>query len=181
MQLERRARDYMNENVILVDERDNPIGVAEKLEAHRTGKLHRAISVFIFNTNGEMLLQKRAKSKYHSGGLWTNTCCSHPRPNESNEVAAHRRLQEEMGFDCPLSEIHAFVYRVDFENGLTEHEYDHVFIGTFDGSPHPESQEAEDWKWISPATLKKDVAEYPDNYTYWFRLALNDVLLRSGA
>src|SRR3989338_1121038 len=127
----------MNENVILVDERDNPIGVAEKLEAHRTGKLHRAISVCVFNSNGEMLLQKRAKDKYHSGGLWTNTCCGHPRSGEKTQEAAVRRLKEEMGFECELQEILQFTYKVKLDHGLWEHEVDHTFRGVYDGEIHP--------------------------------------------
>ena len=121
------------ERVILVDENDNPLGTMEKMEAHEKGVLHRAFSVFIFNNNGEMLLQQRAFSKYHSGGLWTNTCCSHPREGEPTIEAAHRRLQEEMGFDCEIEKAFDFIYKRELDQGLTEHELDHVFIGEFEG------------------------------------------------
>jgi len=123
------------ELVVLVDENDNEIGVEEKINAHRKGLLHRAFSIFVFNSKNELLLQKRAADKYHSGGLWSNTCCSHPRPGENLKDAAHRRLQEEMGFDCSLREVFSFLYKKSFDNGLTEHELDHVFFGKFDGIP----------------------------------------------
>src|SRR4030042_2763439 len=126
------------EKIILVDENDREIGTEEKLKTHEQGKLHRAFSIFVFNSKGELLLQRRAKGKYHSGGLWTNTCCSHPREGEKLEEAVHRRLKQEMGLDCPLKEAFSFIYKVRFENGLFEHELDHVFIGRVDGKPVPD-------------------------------------------
>ena len=146
------------EEIILVDEKDNEVGIGEKLKVHREGKLHRAFSIFIFNPKGEMLLQKRAKTKYHSLGLWTNTCCSHPRPNELLVEAIYRRLKEEMGINCDLKKIFSFVYKADLGE-MTEYEFDHVFIGKFDENPYLNKEEAEDWKWISPGELKKDVKE----------------------
>ncbi|MGC8851384.1 MAG: isopentenyl-diphosphate Delta-isomerase, partial [Candidatus Micrarchaeia archaeon] len=136
------------EQVILVDENDRELGVGEKMEVHRNGQLHRAFSIFVFNSDGKLLIHQRAKEKYHSGGLWTNTCCSHPRPGEKLDEAIHRRLVEEMGFDCPLKEVFSFVYQVKFENGLFEHELDHVYIGKFDGDPKPNPAEVMDWKWV---------------------------------
>lgn len=165
------------ETIVLVDEKDNETGTEEKIKAHQDGgKLHRAFSVFVFNKRGEMLLQKRAKEKYHCGGFWTNTCCSHQRPDESLEQAAHRKLKQEMGFDTELKEIFSFIYRASFENGLTEHELDHVFIGTFNGEPNLNPEEAEDFKWVSPEELEKDVKENPDKYTPWLRKVLRRVL-----
>lgn len=168
------------EEVILVDENDNQIGVGEKIKIHKEGRLHRAISVFVINSDGELLLQKRGKGKYHSGGLWTNTCCSHPKPEENVKDAASRRLKEEMGFACNLKEAFAFTYRVKFENGLSEHEYDHVFIGRFDGLPKPHPEEVEDWKWIGMEELKKDIEKTPDKYTYWLRVVIDKVISHSG-
>ncbi len=164
------------EEVIYVDEHDRELGKGEKLEAHQKGILHRAISVFVFNKKGELMLQKRAKQKYHSGGLWTNTCCSHPRPGEDALVAAHRRLKEEMGFDCELKHVHHLLYRVTFDNGLTEHEYDHMFIGESEATPKLNPDEAEDWKWMSPEAIKRDMAKHPERYSHWFKLAQNDIL-----
>ena len=166
----------MPENVILVDENDNQIGVEEKLKAHREKKLHRAFSIFIFNKEEKMLLQKRAVTKYHSGELWTNTCCGHPRPRETIEVAAHRRLKEEMRFDCPLQEINILKYETDLGNGLFENEIDHILKGVYDETPKPDPNEAEACKWISPEELKKDISKNPDTYTYWFKLALQKVI-----
>jgi len=162
--------------VILVDENDNEIGTEEKMKAHQEGKLHRAFSIFVFNSKGQLLLQKRAKSKYHSGGLWTNTCCSHPNPGESLEKAVQRRLKEEMGFYCELKEIFSFVYKANFDNGLTEYEYDHVFMGKFDGEPNPNPEEVDEWKWVSLEELKKDIQENPDNYSYWLRASIDKVI-----
>ncbi len=165
------------EKVILVDENDNEIGTEEKIKAHKDGKLHRAFSIFVFNSKGELLLQKRAKEKYHSGGLWSNTCCGHPRPDESLEAAAHRRLKEEMGFDCSLvhMELTCFIYKTKINN-LFEHEYDHIFVGKFDKNPCHNQKEAEDYKWISPDDLGKDISLNPDKYTYWFRASIENVL-----
>lgn len=158
--------------VILVDEQDNPIGIAEKMEAHHNGgQLHRAFSVFLFNSRGEMLLQQRALDKYHSGGLWTNACCSHPAPGENTPDAALRRLKEELGFTTPVQKIFDFVYRAEFENGLTEHEYDHVFVGEYEGDFQYNPLEVMDYRYISLPALKEDMAQEPEKYTAWFRLA----------
>jgi isopentenyl-diphosphate Delta-isomerase len=161
------------EFVILVDESDRQIGTTEKLQAHLEGKLHRAFSIFVVNGKGELLLQKRAKAKYHSGGLWTNTCCSHPRPDESMEAAVDRRLQEEMGFTCALKPLFSFVYRAELDRGLVEHEFDHVFGGRYEGSPKPNPEEVEDWQWIELAALQIDIQQNPDRYTYWLRMCLD--------
>lgn len=160
------------EEIILVDEKDKQIGSGEKMEVHQQGKLHRCFSIFVFNPKGKLLLQLRAKSKYHSGGLWTNTCCSHPKVGENLKKAVHRRLKEEMGFDCRLKEVFSFIYKAKLNHGLTEHEFDHVFIGTFDGKPNPAPEEADGWKWIDMEKLKKDITQNPDNYTVWFKIAL---------
>ena len=160
----------MKEEIIIVDENDQQINTAEKLKAHEQGKLHRAFSILIFNSKGELLIQKRAKSKYHSAGLWSNTCCSHPRAGETLETATHRRLQEEMGFDCELKEQFSFIYKVGFENGLTEHEFSHVFSGNFDGQPVPSPEEAENIKWVNLDELKEDIKAQPDKYAYWFKI-----------
>jgi isopentenyl-diphosphate delta-isomerase len=162
--------------VILVDQADRPIGTEEKLKAHQEGKLHRAFSIFIFNQKGQLMLQQRAKSKYHCGSLWTNTCCSHPRPRESLNVATHRRLKEEMGFDCPLEEVFNFTYKARFSNGLTENEYDHVFIGQFDGQPRVNPEEADGWRWATPKKLLKEIKESPQKFTPWFKESIERVL-----
>lgn len=167
----------MSEMLVLVDEQDSPIGEMEKLEAHQKGLLHRACSVFIFNAKGELMLQQRAAGKYHSALLWTNTCCTHPRPNEAPIDTAHRRLKEEMGFDCPLEYIGAMTYRTEFANGLIEHEYDHLFKGAYDGEPVLNPDEAADWKWISIADLGRELKEHPENYTYWLNVAFNRLTL----
>lgn len=163
------------EFVILVDEQDNDIGVMEKLEAHQKGLLHRAFSVFIFNDKDELLLQQRAFSKYHSGGLWTNSCCSHPRPNETIKDAANRRLFEEMGMSCDLKIKTNFIYKTPFENGLTEHELDYVLIGNTNQNPIINKEEVENYKWISIADIKKDIISNPHQYTSWFKIALEKV------
>ncbi len=162
----------MTEHVILVDENDKEIGTEEKLRTHQLGRLHRAFSIFVFDSNGRMMLQQRAKSKYHCGGLWTNTCCSHPRPGEPLEQAAHRRLKEEMGFDCELKKEFTYVYKVKFDNGLTEHEFLHVFSGRFDSNPVINKDEADDWKWIGMKEIIADIEKNPQVYTHWFRLSL---------
>lgn len=159
------------EYVITVDALDRPVGSAEKLEAHREGLLHRAVSVFVFCPNGRLLLQRRARGKYHCGSLWSNTCCGHPRPNESTAEVAHRRLDEEMGFSCKLWPVFSFTYRAPLRNGLTEHEIDHVFVGVFDGSPHPSPSEVQDWRWIPADDLTDELACHSDRYTPWLRLA----------
>jgi isopentenyl-diphosphate Delta-isomerase len=158
------------ELLILVDEDDQEIGVMEKMEAHRTGMLHRAFSVFIFDSSGHMLLQKRAVSKYHSGGLWTNACCSHPRPGEEVKVAAQRRLQEEMGITCSLMQLMRFKYKAYLDQGLIEHELDHVFIGYTDDQPVPNTNEVCDWDYYTMEELHKLLRLNPDLFTAWFRL-----------
>jgi len=163
------------DNVILVDSKDQEIGVLEKLKAHQTGALHRAFSVLIFNSKGEILLQKRADSKYHSGGLWTNACCSHPIPGESTQDAAERRLSEEMGITLRPDFAYKFIYKAMLDNDLTEHEYDHVFLGYFDGEPILNCQEASDWKYMNMNELKADVAKHPDHYTVWFKIILDNL------
>jgi isopentenyl-diphosphate delta-isomerase len=161
------------ERLILVNENDEEIGSGEKLEVHREGQLHRAFSIFIFDSAGRLLLQKRSETKYHSGGLWTNTCCGHPRPGETVEAAAHRRLQEEMNFDCELQACAHFIYRAEVGSGLTEWEYDHVFAGVYDEDPQPNEAEAADWQWADLDELKTRLAESPGNFTYWFRLVMS--------
>lgn len=160
----------MEEHVILIDENDNPIGVMEKIEAHEKALLHRAFSVFIFNNKGELMLQQRAASKYHSPLLWTNTCCSHQREGESNIKAGKRRLYEEMGFVTELKEIFSFIYKAPFDNGLTEHELDHVMIGHFNGNPTLNKDEVENYKWVSLDDVKEDIQKNPDQYTAWFKI-----------
>ena len=163
------------EYVILVNENDQPLGGMEKMEAHEKAVLHRAFSVFIFNSEGKMLLQKRAEEKYHSPGLWTNTVCSHPRASEKTDDAAHRRIVEEMGFDCDFEEAFSFVYKADVGQGLTEHEFDHVFIGESDTLPVPNPEEVSDFKYVKLDWVVQDVKEHPDNYTVWFKIALKEV------
>jgi len=170
----------MEEKVILVDEQDQEIGEGEKMDVHREGRLHRSFSIFIFNSKGEMLLQKRAKSKYHSGGLWTNACCGHPHPGEKTQEAAVRRLKEEMGFDCELQEILQFTYKVKLDHGLWEHEVDHTFRGVYDGEIHPNPDEADDFKWVGRIALLQDVKEHPNHYTEWFKIALERVFDRTS-
>jgi len=159
------------EKVILVDKNDNQVGLMPKLEAHEKGVLHRAFSIFIFNSNYELLLQKRASSKYHSGGLWTNTCCSHPREGEDILDAANRRLDEEMGIKTSLRKVYDFIYKAELDNQLTEHEFDHVFYGVFDNDPILNKDEAEDFKWVDMETLNNDIIKNEDNYTVWFKIA----------
>ena len=159
------------EKVILVDENDNQVGVMPKLEAHQKGLLHRAFSVFIFNSKYELLLQKRASSKYHSGGLWTNTCCSHPREGEEILDAAKRRLIEEMGIDTSLRKVHDFIYKAELDNDLTEHEFDHVLYGIYNEDPIINKDEADDFKWIDMDSLNEDIITNGDNYTIWFKIA----------
>ncbi len=158
------------ELVILVNEKDEQIGLMPKLEAHEKAMLHRAFSVFIFNKNNEMMLQKRALDKYHSPGLWTNTCCSHQREGETNLEAGKRRLQEEMGFTVTLKETISFIYKAPFDNGLTEHEFDHILIGNYNGSPIINPCEVADWKWMPIEDVKKDITNNPSIYTEWFKI-----------
>ena len=165
------------EILILVDENDNEIGYGEKVSCHlNDGKLHRAFSIFVFNDNNQILLQKRNKNKMLWGGFWTNTCCSHPRKGESLKEATHRRLKEEMGFDCELQEIFKFLYQARFREVGSEREVDHVFVGRYNGDVRPNPEEVMDWKWISIEDLKKDVEENPENYTPWFKISLDRVI-----
>ena len=159
----------MIEEVILIDEHDTELGRCEKLEAHKLGLLHRAFSILVFNSNGDYLLQRRALDKYHCGGLWSNACCSHPRPGERVIDAAHRRLKEEMGFDCGLEEFFKQAYKFEFRNGLTENEIDHVLIGNYDGDVKINPKEVAEYKWVSSSTLLREVAANPERYTPWFR------------
>lgn len=158
----------MEEQVVLVDEKDNPIGLMPKMEAHERAVLHRAFSVFILNGKGELMLQQRANHKYHSPGLWTNTCCSHQRDGESNIDAGQRRLHEEMGFTTELTELTSFIYKASFDNGLTEHEFDHIMLGRYEDNPVINPDEVAAWKWMPLAEVKKDVEANPNNYTVWF-------------
>jgi isopentenyl-diphosphate delta-isomerase len=160
------------ERVILVDELDRELGTAEKLDAHARGLLHRAVSVLLFDARGRTLLQRRAAGKYHSAGLWSNTCCSHPRPGEETLAAARRRLREEMGIDAPLARALAFVYRAEVGGGLIEHELDHVFTGSFAGEPRPDPAEVEAWEWRDARRLLADVRADPAPYAPWFPQAL---------
>lgn len=165
----------MREEVILVDESDMPCGVMEKLEAHQKGMLHRAFSVFIFNAKHELLLQQRASGKYHSPGLWTNTCCSHPRPGESTLAAARRRLQEEMGLDTGLEHLTSFIYKTQFDNGLTEHEFDHVYTGTFDSDPQINPEEVKSYRWQNIPAIKQEILSDPGKFTSWFKIAMEKI------
>lgn len=158
------------EFVILVDEKDNKIGLMPKMQAHEEARLHRAFSVFILNDKNEIMLQQRAAHKYHSPLLWTNTCCSHQRDGESNLEAGKRRLQEEMGFTVELKELFSFIYKAPFDNGLTEHELDHVMVGYFSNNPIINPEEVESWKWMSIEAIKQDMNSNPDNYTAWFKI-----------
>ena len=158
------------ENVILVNERDEPLGTMPKLEAHKKGVLHRAFSVFVLNDAGELMLQQRAENKYHSPGLWTNTCCSHQREGEATVEAGKRRLQEEMGFVTDLKVLFSFIYKAAFDNGLTEHEFDYVLLGTYNGVPTVNPAEVAAWKWMTPEAVRHDLDENPQRYTAWFRI-----------
>ena len=158
--------------VVLVDYQDNEIGKMEKLEAHEKGLLHRAFSIFLFNSKGEMLIQQRALSKYHSPGLWTNACCSHPAPNESIIQAGNRRLKEELGLSTELVEAFNFEYRETFENNLTEHELDHVLVGYSEQNPILNKEEAKDYRWITWANLLEEIELSPENFTIWFKIIL---------
>jgi isopentenyl-diphosphate delta-isomerase len=166
----------LSTQLVLVDQHDVQVGVANKLRAHRQGLLHRACSVFVFDGKGRLLLQRRADEKYHSGGLWSNTCCGHPTPGETPIVAAHRRLGEEMGFDCCLDWCGVFVYRAPVGGGLIEHEYDHLFVGRAGADPRPDPREVSAWRWASIPRLCHDLAGRPNVYTAWMRGALYSVL-----
>ncbi|MEO7800515.1 MAG: isopentenyl-diphosphate Delta-isomerase [Ginsengibacter sp.] len=161
--------------VVLVNDQDEAIGTMEKLEAHQKGELHRAFSIFIYNGRGEMLLQQRAMSKYHNGGLWTNACCSHPNPGEAIEAAASRRLKEELGFTAPIKKIFSFTYKAEFANGLTEYEFDHVFVGTYDGKINADPSEVMNVKYITQKQLQDDLKHSPAFFTAWFKIALSKI------
>ena len=163
------------EQVILVDEHDQPLGLMEKQAAHIGPHLHRAFSVFIFNSKGELVMQQRAMSKYHSPGLWTNTCCSHPRDGETTLQAASRRLMEEMGINCEMHEVYTFIYKAPVGQGLTEHELDHVFIGQSDNVPQINREEVESWKYMGIDALKTDLRLHPECYTEWFKITFEEM------
>ena len=163
----------VEEKVVLVDKSGNQIGLMPKLEAHQKGILHRAFSIFLFNSKNQILLQKRSLIKYHSAGLWTNTCCSHPRDGEDIIDAGKRRLYEEMGIKTELKKEFEFTYNAVLENGLTEHEFDHVLIGNFNGTPILNKDEVEDWKWMSLEEIEKDINENKEDYTVWFVIAFD--------
>ena len=166
------------EQVVLVNEQDHVMGTMEKMEAHQKGVLHRAISVFIYNAQDELMLQQRAAHKYHSPLLWTNTCCSHPFENETYQEAAERRLQEEMGFECPLEEKFHFIYKADVGNGLIEHELDHVFVGRFDSIPNLNPDEIAQYEWKNHETILKELEDTPEKYTEWFKIIFKEYLQR---
>lgn len=170
-------QESMNDLVILVNEADAEIGYLDKLEAHQKGVLHRAFSVLIFNSSGEMLLQKRAPNKYHSAGLWTNACCSHPKPNELMVNAVRRRLAEEMGIVCTANFAYTFLYRADLDNNLIEHELDHVYIGVCDAEPVINTHEVADWKFAAVSEIRSDMVNHPDTYTYWFKEIVHHIEL----
>lgn len=167
------------EHVVLVDREDNALGTMEKMEAHRKGLLHRAFSILLFDQQGRILLQKRSQNKYHSSGLWTNTCCSHPLPGERLEEATRRRLREEMGIDLQPVFAYTFIYKAPLDHNLIEHELDHVFVGTFEGTPLVNKKEVEDWKYADLNWLREDILKNPDAYTVWFKLIVNHPELNS--
>jgi isopentenyl-diphosphate Delta-isomerase len=164
----------IEEQVILVNEQDEPIGLMNKMEAHEKAVLHRAFSVFILNDKNEVMLQQRAHHKYHSPLLWTNTCCSHQRAGETNIEAGKRRLFEEMGFQTELKELFHFIYKAPFDNGLTEHELDHVMIGYYNDAPVINPDEVEHWKWMSIEAIKEDMKQHPETYTVWFKIIFDE-------
>lgn len=168
------------ERVILVDELDREVGTMEKLEAHQKGMLHRAFSILVFNSRGQLMLQKRSWKKYHSGGLWTNTCCSHPLPDEDMKAAVRRKLMQEMGIDLQPVFSHKFIYKVDLPNSLTEYEYDYVFTGVYDGEPSINTEEVDEWRLMDPDQIRADMKRSPDQYTHWFKLIMNDPQLKAA-
>lgn len=169
----------IEERVIVVDENDVQLGTETKMAAHRKGVRHRAFSIFVFNERGELLLQQRAGTKYHSRSLWSNTCCGHPRPDESVTAAAHRRIREEMGFDCPLGEVLVVAYEARLEDGMIENEIDHILVGEWEQDPDPDPTEAQAWRWTDLRTLTEDLQRAPERYTAWFSTILEQ-LMRSG-
>ncbi len=162
-------------NLILVNEKDEPTGTMEKMEVHQKALLHRAFSIFIFNSKGDMLLHRRAFNKYHSAGLWTNACCSHPIDGQETITAATKRLQEEMGFTVSLQKAFDFTYKAALDNGLTEHEYDHVFIGYYDGEIHPDKEEVQDFCFVNMSAIQISIQTHPQKYTEWFKIAFPKV------
>lgn len=164
--------------LVLVDQADTELGLADKMEVHRFGSLHRAVSVFVFDSAGRLLLQQRSRSKYHSSGLWSNSCCTHPLPGEPALDAAHRCLRKEMGFDCDVQHGGAFVYRADVGSGLIEHEYDHLYVGYYEGALRPNPSEVSAWRWANVHAVIEDVAGDPSMFTAWFPLALNELCRR---
>lgn len=166
----------MTNKIVLVDKKDKKIGEDYKIKVHKEGKLHRAFSIFIFNSKGETLLQKRSFKKYHSGGLWSNACCSHPNLKENIVSSARKRLKEEMGFNCKLKEIFSFIYKAKLNKKFIEHEFDHVLIGKFNGKPKINTNEVEDFKWVNYKFLIDDVKKHPQNYTYWFKKCYKKVI-----
>ncbi|MBK8500531.1 MAG: isopentenyl-diphosphate Delta-isomerase [Flavobacteriales bacterium] len=164
------------DEVVLVDERDEVLGTMDKLKAHKEGALHRAFSVFLFDHDGRLLLQRRAETKYHSGGLWTNSCCSHPRMGEDLLAAAERRVAEELGIITPLQHRFSFIYRASFENGLHEHELDHVFFGHWSGSVRPDPEEVIDWRYATMEEIDADLREHPQRFTIWLKACWPEVL-----
>jgi isopentenyl-diphosphate delta-isomerase len=175
---QRQVEEVVMERVVLVDDADREIGSEEKMAAHQAGLLHRAFSVFVFNRAGEMLLQRRSRTKYHSGGKWSNACCGHPRPGEALEDGAHRRLREEMGFDCALRPLSVLRYTAELDHGLVENEIDHVLVGEHEGDPRPDPAEAEAWRWVDGNWLERSIAASPGEFTVWFRLILEHVSFR---
>lgn len=165
----------MIEEVVLVNTNDEIVGTIEKMEAHQRGLLHRAFSIFLFNNQNELLLQRRAHYKYHSGGLWTNTCCSHPKLKETVLEAAARRLMEEMGIQAQMTPSFSFIYKADFDNGLTEHELDHVLIGKYSGQPNINKDEVAEWKYMPMKAIKTDIESNPDTYAAWFKIVFDRV------
>jgi isopentenyl-diphosphate delta-isomerase len=170
------AANAAEEKVVLVNERDEAIGIEDKTKVHRLGALHRAFSVFVVNSAGQLLVQKRAATKYHSRNLWSNTCCGHPRPEETIARASLRRLKEEMGFESNLREVFSFLYYANVEDGLIENEFDHVLVGRFDGVPTADPSEISQWKWVDMAGLSVDLRRNPENYTCWFRISFDRFL-----
>ncbi len=163
----------MSDQIILVNEDDQEIGTGEKMDVHRKGLLHRAFSVFVLNDNRELLLQRRAFHKYHSGGLWTNTCCSHPKPGVETELFIHKRIEEEMGFDCDIEYLFSFLYKKEFSNSLIEHELDYVYKGYYRNDPVPSPDEVVEWKWMDLDLIREDLIRNPEIYTYWFITAFD--------
>ncbi|MFL5581685.1 MAG: isopentenyl-diphosphate Delta-isomerase [Gemmatimonadaceae bacterium] len=174
------TRPPREEHVVLVDADDVPVGVQEKLRAHEDGSLHRAVSVFLFDASGALLLQRRALAKYHSGGLWSNAACGHPRPDETPLGAARRRLREEMGLECALRSAFRFTYRAELGGGLSEHEVDHVFVGRCEQDPVPDPAEVSEWKWMGLEAVRDDLRRRAERYTAWFGIALEEILKRGA-